>query len=435
MCHSLLDQLPMVVFHLLFTYFLPEEILVSLLDVSPYLNHIIKSYSNYQLNLKSIRLAHFDLICRHLSPDQIKILILSDDKDTPGQSQLFLFHFQFDQLINLQSLTLIQIERDSLRHIIPFLNQLKHLRTLSLKSESPVPLSLPLANLRYLELPQYTVDQLKPICLTTPRLKILNIIIEHRTSNFDFQCPLEHLTRLILQIHCKYFYKKILASISIVLGFQVRMNEIKKFLNNFPRLKHLDLRTRCHIDVTNGYAWELIAKDLLTFKFIFSIQLYSIVTILNTFRTSFWLEEKCWFVAYSAPHLYTIPCSKKSRLKDILLRSEYTTVFNPTIIYNHMTNLTLEKNFHEIGHRFNNIHTLEIECENILAKRLAMNVDLNRVKNLTLASAIKISEMRYLLNNMSGLQHLSIDTVRKKRLKIFISNEFYSIVYVRRNVR
>jgi hypothetical protein len=100
-----------------------------------------------------------------------------------------------------------------------------------------------------------------------------------------------------------------------------------------------------------------------------------------------------------------------------------------------MTNLTLEKNFHEIGHRFNNIHTLEIECENILAKRLAMNVDLNRVKNLTLASAIKISEMRYLLNNMSGLQHLSIDTVRKKRLKIFISNEFYSIVYVRRNVR
>jgi hypothetical protein len=203
------------------------------------------------------------------------------------------------------------------------------------------------------------------------------------------------------------------------------MNEIKKFLNNFPRLKHLDLRTRCHIDVTNGYAWELIAKDLLTFKFIFNIQLYSIVTILNTFRTSFWLEEKCWFVAYHARFLYTIPCSKKTRLENIFRPSEYTTNFNPTIFYNHMTSLTLEKDFDGTDHRFINVQTLEIECENILAERLVMNVDLNRVKNLTLSSTIEKPDIRYLLNNMPGLQHLSIDTVREREINDLISNEIF----------
>ncbi|CAF1270549.1 unnamed protein product, partial [Rotaria sordida] len=47
----------------------------------------------------------------------LKALILSDDQYTPGQSQLFLSHFQIDEFINLQSLTLIEIERKSLEII------------------------------------------------------------------------------------------------------------------------------------------------------------------------------------------------------------------------------------------------------------------------------------------------------------------------------
>ena len=47
MAHFLLDQLPSVILHILFTYFLTEEILFSFLSISPYLDDIRRSYSNY----------------------------------------------------------------------------------------------------------------------------------------------------------------------------------------------------------------------------------------------------------------------------------------------------------------------------------------------------------------------------------------------------
>ncbi len=130
-------------------------------------------------------------------------MILSDNKDTPGQSQLFLSHFKIDQFINLQSLILIEIENKSLETILIYLNKLQHLRALSLKSQTTIPLTLPLANLRYLELSQSTLSQLQKTCLTTPKLQTLKVTIIHRTSNFNFQCPLDYLTRLVLQIDGK----------------------------------------------------------------------------------------------------------------------------------------------------------------------------------------------------------------------------------------
>jgi hypothetical protein len=135
MIDFLLDQLPDVVLHDIFTYFLHEEILFSFLNISPYLNHVIRTYPNYRFNFKSIHRSHFDLICQHILPDQVKVLILSDDKDTPGQSELFLSYFQIDEFINLQSLTLIQIEQKSFEVINASLNKLDNLRSLLLNSE------------------------------------------------------------------------------------------------------------------------------------------------------------------------------------------------------------------------------------------------------------------------------------------------------------
>jgi len=203
MVRCLLDQLPVVVLHTLFTYLLTEEILFSLLNISLYLNDIIRSYYNYRLNFKSIRQSHFDLICQHISPNQVKVLILSDDEDTPGQSQLFLSHFQIDQFINLQSLTLIEIDKRSLEIINLHLNKLDCLRSFSLNSKILISLSLPLANLRHLKLPQCSLDQLNKICLPRSQLKTLDITLIHPTPYFTFPCQLVHLTRLVLQIDGK----------------------------------------------------------------------------------------------------------------------------------------------------------------------------------------------------------------------------------------
>ncbi|CAF3282189.1 unnamed protein product, partial [Rotaria sp. Silwood2] len=310
----------------------------------PYLNKVIRLYPNHRLNFKSILRSNFDLICQYISPDQVKILILSDEKDTSGQSELFLSHFQINQFINLQTLILIQIEKKSLEIINLHLNKLHYLRSLFLNSEITIPLSLPLVNLRYLKLSQYSLDQLKNICFTTPQLKTLNVTVIHRTSKFEFQCQLDYLTRLVLQI----------------VGFHVSMDEIEKFLNNFSHLKHLELHTKCYADVVNGHRWKIVAKDLITLKFIFNIEVDSIEEILDTFRTSFWLNDKQWFVAYDNNHLFTIPCSMYKHVNEFFQPPKYTNILENTIFYDHVRKLTL--NFHLIktSHRFINITTLEI---------------------------------------------------------------------------
>ena len=85
-----------------------------------------------------------------------------------------------------------------------YLAKLHYLRSLSLRSETAIQLSLPLTNLRYLEVSQSTLDQLKTICSTTPQLTTLNVTVVHRTSNFEFQCQLDYLIQLVIHIDGKH---------------------------------------------------------------------------------------------------------------------------------------------------------------------------------------------------------------------------------------
>ncbi|CAF1411599.1 unnamed protein product, partial [Rotaria sp. Silwood1] len=258
-----------------------------------------------------------------------------------------------------------------------------------------IPLSLPFANLRYLKLLRYSFDQLKTICLTTPQLKTLNVTVIHQTSKIEFQCQLNYLTRLVLQID----------------DFRVSMNEIEKFLINFPRLKHLELCTKSHIDLTNGHQWALLAKYWITLKFIFIITLHSIEKILDTFRTSFWIKEKHWFVAYDNNYLYTIPCSMYKHVDEFFQPPEYTTILKNATFYDNVKKLTLNYNLIDTCHRFMNITTLEIGCKYISVEILSAIVNLIGVKNLTLNTSMNKSNIKYLFNNMPHLQNLSIDTL------------------------
>ncbi|CAF4079408.1 unnamed protein product [Rotaria sordida] len=390
MVHSPLDQLPILVLHTLFTYLLTEEILFSLLNVSTSLNDAIKSYSNYRLNFKSILRSNFDLICQHILPNQVKALILSDDQHTPGQSQLFLSHFQIDEFINLQSLTLIEIEKKSLEIINEHLYKLNRLRSFLFKSEINILFSMSFVNLHHLELSQCSLNLLENICLTTPWLKTLNVTVIHETSNFEFQCQLNYSVR--------------------------SMNEIEKFLLNFPCLKHLELSTRIHDNFVTGHQLEILSKDLITLKFIFKITLlHSIEETLDTFRTSFWLEEKCWFVAYENNYLYTVPCSMYTHINEHFQSPKYSTLLKNSIFYDNIIKLTLYVKLIETCHRLNNITTLEIGYENISIETLSAIVNLSRIMNLTLPSSMNKSKIKYLLNKMPRLQYLSIDTLMSNR--------------------
>jgi hypothetical protein len=99
--------------------------------VNDYINAILRSYDTYHLDFKSISMSHFRHIYRHIRPEQVISLTLSDGDDTPGLSSLFLSRFRIEQFIRIRSLTLIQTEFNSLESIFANLHQIHQLRALS----------------------------------------------------------------------------------------------------------------------------------------------------------------------------------------------------------------------------------------------------------------------------------------------------------------
>ncbi|CAF5026359.1 unnamed protein product, partial [Rotaria socialis] len=51
--------------------------------VSPFIDAALITYSDYRIDFTSILKSHFDFIYRHIQPDQVVCLKLSDEDDTP----------------------------------------------------------------------------------------------------------------------------------------------------------------------------------------------------------------------------------------------------------------------------------------------------------------------------------------------------------------
>jgi hypothetical protein len=125
------DQFPIELLHILFNYFSTSELIFTFHNINDYVNTSLQSYSYYHLDLKSISKSYFRYICQYIRPEQVISLILSDGDDTPGQSQIFFSRFQIEQFIRLRSLTLIEIEFNSLELIFTNLHKLDQLCALS----------------------------------------------------------------------------------------------------------------------------------------------------------------------------------------------------------------------------------------------------------------------------------------------------------------
>ncbi|CAF4254572.1 unnamed protein product, partial [Adineta steineri] len=266
-----------------------------------------------------IRKTHFDLICQHIRPEQIISLRLSDDKDTPGLSELFFSRFQIQQFMHLRSLKLIEIEYESMDSIFSYLHQLKQLRSFSFNVDSirqkyptrndsylnmfdqmnlilsnthlrvlpqitylylhngNVLHSIPLPDLYHLKLDKCSLDDLKTIFKNAPEIQSLNICLKLETPNLDISSiSSPPLTKLNLKIT----------------NSPVSMNEMESFLLNLPYLKHLKLELEGDNDLANGHRWQMLTGDFITFAFKFHVEVGSVNETLQSFRTLFWLKEK-----------------------------------------------------------------------------------------------------------------------------------------------
>jgi hypothetical protein len=237
-----LDLLPVELLYTLFTYFLAHEILFTFSDVSDYINAILLTYSAYRLDFKSIRKSDFDLVCQYIRPEQVLSLTLSDDNDTPDQSELFFSRFSIEEFTQLQSLTLIKIEYKSIKSIFTNLHKLDRLHFLSFNDDTirhrypawnddysnesnqlkafllniytrvlpqltqvylrrSADLTLtPLPCLRHLKLETCTKHELETIFQRAPQLTSLDICLNTNTLNPEYLSPSNQLIRLNLKI-------------------------------------------------------------------------------------------------------------------------------------------------------------------------------------------------------------------------------------------
>jgi hypothetical protein len=205
-----LDRFPVEILHLIFDYFWAHEILSSFRNMTDYLDRVLLSYKNYSINFESIRKSQFDLVCRHIQPDQVISLILSDKMETPNQSQLFRSIFSIEQFTRLRALKLIELDDDgksffsdlykiqnlisleiNVKIKLPFVENAPPLQRLIINISSGVHFDLgqsittmPFYQLRQLTLSNCSCTQLQEIFRRAPRLTSLSI-------SFTFLNPIE----------------------------------------------------------------------------------------------------------------------------------------------------------------------------------------------------------------------------------------------------
>jgi hypothetical protein len=243
-----LDHLPVELIHHLLSYFSAHEIFYSFINVTSYIDAVLLAYSNYKINFKSITKTNFHLICRHIMPDKVIALTLSDDEMTPGLIELFLSRFQINQFTRLQSLRLFEIGPDFWEIIMTKLVGLKNLRSFSYfpsnridpwicnlppddvtlldkcLSDKYAPVlpqlyqlrlyhgdflkSIQFPHLRHLVLDQSSVDIIKHICSVALELKSLDTRLSTNDLGTELIFPFPQLNRFILRLQSKILNRR-----------------------------------------------------------------------------------------------------------------------------------------------------------------------------------------------------------------------------------
>ncbi|CAF5089075.1 unnamed protein product, partial [Rotaria sp. Silwood1] len=321
--------------------------------------HIALTNSNFELSARY----NFDLICRNIRPEQVISLILCDSDDTSGESELFFSYFQIEQFIRLQSLTLIEIEFKSHTYgpmdlnsgnklqqinsilIHTYAQILPQLKFLNLNGGGVLE-SIQLSNLQRLKLGSCSIDKLETITHLAPQLKSLDVCINFGEMNFQSIILPTRLTRLNLQIDF----------------FPVSMDNMEYFLSNCFYLRHLELHLAGYADLTDGQRWQALTNSLVTFYFKFDIHICInfIEQILDSFRTSFWLEEKHWFIAYYNDYLFSIPYFAPEQVDSSYQSVIYSTAPDNTIFYSHVNEFTV-RNGKISKEYFTNINILKLK--------------------------------------------------------------------------
>jgi hypothetical protein len=188
---------------------------------------------------------------------------------------------------------------------------------------------------------------------------------------------------------------------------KLSIHNVEQLLQNFPQLTHFEIKCNgASDDIADGYRWQLIIQSFTIFNFKFDVNLDSIEQTLNSFRTSFWLEEKRWFVAYHNRCLFSLSSHDLTDIEIISDASIYSTICDNTINYDCERSILPRAVPINNKFRFTHIKALQLKwC--ILPTILSSFIDLSYVERLTLISCTR-DILKFIAQKMPRLHSLVI---------------------------
>jgi hypothetical protein len=304
---------------------------------------------------------------------RIHSLYLSNNR-TCGQIQAFLSYFPLHEFSNLQSLTLIDVNRTNvkqLQSILPSVPQLSCLHIIDLGDKVSVLIrNLPVSKLRILSIPtadplvelssithltinECDLGQLSAILQYIPMVKYLNVrSLSQRNHSMIYSHQAIYLEELIFD------------------GFRDKLEQFEKFIQQTPNIKKLILSSYNNTAMIDALHWErLITSSLCylkTFQFKFGYtypnETIDLISKFEEFQNHFWQVEHPWFTEYSLSHstayIYTIPyISKEYFLFSTCIRYSNQNSIHP---FNNVKNLMLFDEVFTCRNNFPNVTSLTI---------------------------------------------------------------------------
>ena len=433
-----LNNFPWEILHDVFDYLSPFDLFRSLGSINSDLTNVIASYSRLKVNCQSMRKSHFDLICEFLHVDQVHSLLLSDDRHTCGQMELFFSHFYLGQFLRLQFLTLKQISDGKLlellfsaledhrqirsisivdcsvtinrrlsRQITEILPSLPSLDSLRFFESSPLnTLRRDLGQLRDLRMDRCLFADLRAIIVHLPNLFSLHLSFPYQEERPRLTSGLTRLRRLV--IHCQSWFT---------------WSEVENFFSFFPSLESLIFESGGEEDLLDARRWQhLIERHLKQLRRLeMNIQPeenpLSANDVLLPFQHSFWINEKhCQFACListmtnTCVQLFTIPHFSPVQCWYPAGEGFVHQSLVPFVFEEHCTTLKVSHFPSPVAlpSPLTRVRTLALQCSLQSVEQLDNILQLAAVRQLDLAKNIECRPLMALLQAGMNISQLTV---------------------------
>ncbi|CAF1053538.1 unnamed protein product [Adineta ricciae] len=384
-----LSTLPVEILYRILIYLDTETILLSVRYVAKTFYLISNSFNHYHIDFSALSKRNFDIICRLIYPENVVSIILSDEDTTPGQIDLFLTRFRIHYFPHLRSLTFRSIDWTDLHGILTdiFPCSLISFSIHSQGKQSKSTLCLLSQRLNQSNLQSFSLNtyahQIEGIFKNITESSLTHLTVGTITFN-EYQiilryCPQLRTLRIddcwISDTDRCFPTKSYRQLTSLTLQDTNRsIEQLEHFLSLSPSIIELKIINSLSTpnSLIDGSKWKMLIKakllSLRLFHFVFyqvHLRIYQcdadVEVLIQPFRSSFWLEDKQWFVkcqSIKSLHkvkLFTVPFPSTSYEyncdPDPILLSTTPRKFNHSTIMKHVRCLSI--NLSEIKTKLN----------------------------------------------------------------------------------